>query len=79
MLNSEKKIVVSNIVNASAGDRLFVYYKNRGLLFLGLLSFKLSSRVERFCGSMYFLLPPQGFWPQRAKNSRRHLRTPHVT
>ena len=25
-----------------------------------------------------YLLPPQGFWPQRAKNPRRHLRTPHV-
>jgi len=23
-------------------------------------------------------LPPQGFWPQRAKNPRRHLRTPRV-
>ena len=26
----------------------------------------------------FALLPPQGFWPQRAKNPRRHLRTPRV-
>ena len=37
-----------------------------------------SFRRNAFPLSPFSLLPPQGFWPKRAKKPRRHLRTPRV-